>query len=108
MLVGIAGTKVFQRAKERRELRLSEAHEAKIDAEAAQIIANTAVALVQPLQEQISKLDGRVKTLERENLATKSTLRLAIDYIRALRSWIFQHVPDKTPPVPPDALCIQH
>jgi len=107
-MAGIIGTKIFQHGREKRELRLSDAHEAKMDAEAAQILANTAVALVQPLQEHLSKLDARVKTLERENQSTKSTLRLAIDYIRALRSWIFQHVPDKTPPVPPDALCIQH
>ena len=66
----------------------------KIDAEAAQIIASTAVTLVAPLQSQIEALTGRVGHLEAQ-YAT------AVGYIRSLRSWIFTHIPDETPPPPP-------
>jgi hypothetical protein len=76
----------------------------KTDAEAAEVVTRAAVALLAPLQEQVTKLATRVEALEVENTATKSKLQLAILHIRELRSWIDQHIPGKTPPQTPAGL----
>ena len=104
VVLGIVGTKAFDRRRDRQALQNSKSEETKIDAEAAKIIADTAVALVAPLRDEIQALNERVEKLELENRSTKSLLCLAIDYIRALRMWIFEHVPDKVPPPAPDEL----
>lgn len=95
--VGSIVTNVFNRRKVK-------ADAGKIDAEAAQTIATTAVTLVAPLQAQVTDLLDRVETLEAENTTTKSKLQLAIDHIRELRYWIRTHLPDKTPPASPSGL----
>jgi len=84
--------------------RQTEAEAGRIDAEAAQLIAHTAVTLVAPLQAQVEALSARVDHLETQNAETTTKLQIAIDYIRGLRSWIFTHIPDKTPPPTPLAL----
>lgn len=87
-----ANKKVIQRV---------EAEAGKFDAEAVQAITSAAVTLVAPLQTEIRELRERVDALETENGLTNSRLALAIEHIRALRSWIGQHIPDKSPPAPP-------
>jgi len=104
IVMGIVGTKLFERTRSRQEIRVSKASETKIDAEAAKIIAETAMTLVAPLQAQVSDLLVRVGHLEVENTVTKSKLQLAIDHIRELLIFIKNHVPDKTPPTAPDDL----
>lgn len=76
----------------------------KMDIEAAQLLVNTAVTLVAPLQSQITDLSTRVGTLEAENVAAKAHFQLAIAYIRDLWAWIDRHMPGRKPPAPPDAL----
>lgn len=102
--IGVAGKSWFDRSVTVATVKRTEAEDTKIDAEAAQIIANTAVMLVAPLQGQITELTGRVGTLEMENTATKTRLQSAIDHIRQLRLFINKHIPDKTPPQPPSGL----
>lgn len=75
-----------------------------LDASSAKIIAETAVTLVAPLQDQITKLTTRVDLLETENAATKNKLQLAIDYIRELLVFIRNHNPEMTPPTAPRGL----
>jgi hypothetical protein len=87
VVMGVGGTKLLSRKKD--------------SAEAAQIIASTAVLLVEPLQKQITDLTTRMGAVETENNLTKTKLQLAIEHIRALRSWIANHIPDKQPPPPP-------
>lgn len=79
----------------------TEAEAGKFDAEAVQAITTAAVTLLAPLQEEIKELRGRIETLETENGLTNSRLALAIEHIRALRTWISQHIQDKSPPAPP-------
>lgn len=76
----------------------------KIDAEAAQIIANTALSLIAPVEKKVKDLTTRVDELEEENRKTKSKFQVAIDHIRSLYLWIDRHLPDKTPPSLPTAL----
>lgn len=90
IVIGVAGSKFFSRKKD--------------SAEATQIIANTAVFLIEPLRKEIAELTTRVGTLETENTQTKSKLQKAIDHIRELRSWISAQIPDKTPPQAPAEL----
>lgn len=104
VVLGVVGKSWFDRSVTVATVKRTEAEDTKIDAEAAQIIANTAVLLVAPLQTQITELTTRVGSLESENTATKSKLQLAIDHIRALRAWIGTHIPDKMPPQPPPGL----
>ena len=83
-------TKVFERRRDRSQGTL-------LDAEAAQVIANTAVTLVAPLE-------ARVTALEAENLRTKSKLQVAIDHILDVHKWIGEHIPGRQPPQPPSEL----
>lgn len=78
----------------------------KVKADAANVVTQSAVLLLGPLNERIDDLTKRVASLEAEDVKTKSALRTAIDYINQLRSWIAQHVPGKTPPSPPSTLAI--
>lgn len=97
---GAAGsliTKFLGRDKDRAEV-------TNISADTAGVFVDAAVKLIVPLQAEITALTTRVGTLESENTATKTKLQLAIDHIRALRSWISTHISDKTPPQPPSAL----
>lgn len=101
---GSAGTAVFHRRRNRAEV-------SKIDADAAQVIAETAVTLVAPLQAQITALNERVGTLETENESTKAELAahktlfgIALGHIRELHRWIDQHVPGRDRPQPPSEL----
>ncbi|QXN72998.1 minor tail protein [Mycobacterium phage Phillis] len=103
VLAGVLGKGWFDR---RTVATKNPSEETKLDAEAAQIIANTAVALVAPLKTEINELSTRVTTLETENQATTSKLQLAVNHIRTLYSWIYSHIPDKTPPQPPSELGI--
>ena len=104
ILVGILGTTLFARSKSRQELRVSKASETKIDAEAAKILADTAMTLVAPLQAQVTDLILRVSTLEAENAVTRDKLQIAIDHIRELLIFIKNHVPHMTPPTAPNGL----
>lgn len=102
--LGVLITKAFDWQVNRATAGKTEAEETKIDAEAAQVIAETAVILVAPLKAQIDSLTARVGTLEAENTVTKTRLQLAIGHITELRRWIATHIPDKTPPQPPEGL----
>lgn len=106
VLLGVAGKGWFDRTFTVASTNKIVAEDTKIDSEAAQIIANTAVSLVAPLKTQIEELTSRVEALETENTETKTRLQLAISYIRSLRSWIQVHIPDRTPPAPPTGLDI--
>lgn len=77
--------------------RRTRAESGKIDAEAAQIIANAAAALVGPLNERLGQHEQRIQQLEIRD-AEK------LGYIRTLLRWIAEHVPGLTPPEPPDLL----
>ena len=88
------------------ESRRTDAEASKIEADTTQIIVTAATTLVAPLQLELQELRLRIERLEDEDKKNKSTIRLAIDYIRALRSWIFAHVPEKEPPLPPNSLDI--
>jgi len=83
---------------------LNEAQEEKLGADAAAVIANTALQLVAPLQAQVTGLAERVATLETENALTNRRLSLAMEYIQELLGWIKIHVPDRTPPGAPHEL----
>ena len=83
-----------------------QAEEEKLDAEAAHALTQAAVALVAPLQLQITDLLGRVEILENENRETKTLLQKAVDHIRELRRWVHTHMPDRTPPPAPAGLLI--
>ena len=78
----------------------------KIDIDAAQVIAATAVELVAPLKAELADLRGRVGLLEDENAKTMSKLQMAINHIRELLIFIRNHIPDKTPPTAPADLGI--
>lgn len=78
-----------------------EASTPRLDAEAARIIADTAVSLVAPLQHQLTELQTRVSQLEDQHA-------LALGHIRVLYSWIYSHFPDSTPPAPPKELEINY
>lgn len=106
VLLGVVGTKVFDWRVTKKVAHKVGSEAKKFDADAAQVIATTAVTLITPLQEQITKLVVRVETLEIENTQTKTRLQLAIDHIRALRTWIRDHIPDRTPPDAPSELGI--
>lgn len=92
VLAGVFGKGWFDRAVTRGTIKRADSEATKIDADAAKVFTEIAVALVVPLEKRIAKL-------ERENSA-------AFDYIRTLLSWIRTHVPSKTPPPPPEALDI--
>lgn len=97
ILFGVVGTNWYKR-------RIDKATVTKIDADAAHVIANTAVLLVAPLQQQLTDLTGRVKLLETENVDLKTKFQAALEFIRELRIFIHNHVPDKTPPSAPSSL----
>lgn len=101
---GVVVKKVFDRRKDKAAADKVEAEGTKLDADAAQVIANTAVALVAPLQSQITLLTSRVETLESENATTRTQLHIALEYIRELHAWIRIHIPGKKPPRPPKGL----
>ncbi|GAB4584394.1 hypothetical protein [Nocardia sp. IFM 10818] len=84
--------------------RKNRAESTQIDAEAAKIIADTAVVLVAPLRSQVEALTSRVAVLETENRQTKNLLRIALDHIEELHDWIKSHLPGATPPGRPDSL----
>ncbi|OHT67761.1 hypothetical protein [Mycobacteroides chelonae] len=103
-VLGLTINKIFNRKKDGADLEKAASEGTKLDAEAAQIIANTAVALVAPLHSEIQKLNERVDSLEQENASTRSVFHVSIAYIRDLFSWIKVHLPDRNPPKPPLAL----
>lgn len=80
VMLGVGGKWIFDR-------RSSASQTNKVDADAAKVFTEIAVALVGPLETRISKL-------ERENVA-------AFQYIRTLLAWINVEVPHKAPPSPP-------
>lgn len=104
--IGSVATKVLDRSVTRATANRTEAEETKLDADAAQVIAQTAVSLVAPLQTQVDSLRERVMVLEAENNSTKSRLQVAIDHIYELHAWINTHLPQRRPPQPPQALGI--
>lgn len=95
--IGYAGKSWFER-------KVSRVSVKRTDAETSKLYAESAAILVVPLNQRIDDLAVRVKTLEAENATTKTLLRLAIDHILALRIWITEHLPNQTPPSPPEAL----
>ena len=100
VLIGVVGTKMAHRGRERRD-------GAKVEAEATQIVVASALSIIEPLQAQIDRLDRRVKALEVENNSTRAVLRVAVAYIRSLRQWIWAHMPDLNPPDPPPSLNLE-
>ncbi|OBJ41339.1 hypothetical protein A5630_23030 [Mycolicibacterium mucogenicum] len=97
VLAGIVGTKLFERRKDK-------SSGAKLDAEAAQIIAETAASLLVPVKAELAELRGRFDALEADNRVKTTRLDAAVRYIRELLAWITIHVPDKRPPSAPDDL----
>lgn len=77
---------------------------AKIDADAAEVIAKTAVSLVAPLNSQVEDLAKRVGVLEQENEKARTKLQIAVVHIRTLYNWIYTHIHDKQPPEVPEEL----
>lgn len=107
-VLGVTVAKFFEwrvdKKTEKQVAKRAESDAGKVDADAAQVIATTAVTLIAPLQAEIADLRLRMDVLEEENKATKTRLQLAIDYIRELLVFIRNHNPDKTPPTPPRGL----
>lgn len=101
VVLGVAGTKLFDRRKDQATVGKTTSEQNKLDAEAIKTIVDAAVALVAPTKKEMQELRGRVDALEAENASTKYKLSSAFDYIRRLHSWIREHMPDKTPPSPP-------
>lgn len=99
VVAGVLGKSVFDRSRSRSE-------GSKLDADAAKIIAETAVALVAPLKEEIQALNARVDLLEEENTSQLGQLRRSLAYIRDLLLWIKPRVPGEIPPPPPADLAI--
>lgn len=66
-------------------------------AEAVKIITEAAVTLVQPL-------DQRISALEQAKQKSESKLAVALNHIGTLYSWISLHMPNHTPPPPPEEL----
>lgn len=85
---------------------LNEAQEDKVGADAAAVIANTAMTLVAPLQSQVAGLAERVAMLETENALTTRKLAIALAYIQELLMWITDHVPEDDVPRAPVELGI--
>lgn len=104
VIMGAVGVRYMDRHKTRVDTVKAGYEIDKLDAEAAAVIASTAVTLVKPLQQQITELVIRVDTLERENIMTVSKLQVAINHIRDLRAWIGRTVPSKDPPPTPSLL----
>ncbi len=104
VLAGIVGTKLFERRKDKAAAVLSDAQGTKLDAEAAQIIAETAASLLVPVKAELAELRGRFDALEADNRVKTTRLDAAVRYIRELLAWITIHVPDKRPPSAPDDL----
>lgn len=73
-------------------------------AEAVKAISEAAVTLVQPLDNRISELTTRVATLEYAKQKSESKLTVALNHISTLYSWISLHMPNHTPPPPPEEL----
>ncbi|MBM4517682.1 hypothetical protein GS432_21555 [Rhodococcus hoagii] len=84
--------------------RRSQAETGKIDADAAQVIANTAVQLVGPINERMGQLEQRIRALEDENRHERLRGAAKLEYIRVLMRWIAEHLPGRTPPEPPALL----
>ncbi|WP_459962065.1 hypothetical protein [Nocardia sp. IFM 10818] len=104
---GVAGAVVqgwFGRRQSKAAAEKAESESTQIDAEAARIIADTAVVLVAPLRSQVESLTARVNVLESENRNTKNLLRIALDHIEELHEWIKTHMPGATPPSRPTSL----
>ncbi|WP_336881375.1 hypothetical protein [Rhodococcus globerulus] len=60
------------------------------------------LALLDPMRQSISDLNGKVAALETALDDKEDSLRAAIEFIRELLAWIRLHSPDLTPPdVPP-------
>lgn len=85
-VIGVIGTRVFDWGKSRSETKVNNATEGKIDAEAAEIIARAAAALVIPLEAQIKILTCRVDAY--------------VDYIQELHIWIGERIHEVPPPPP--------
>lgn len=102
----VTGSKLLDWRVNRKVAKKTDAEAGKFDAEAVHAITSAAVALVAPLQSEITKLSARVDTLEEENSLATTKLELAIGHIRALLAWISDHLPQKSPPPPPSALGI--
>lgn len=67
------------------------------NADIAKVFVDAATALVAPLE-------ARLSVVEAENGVFKTRLQLAIDHIQELRSWIYTHLPTKSPPPMPTGL----
>ncbi|MGC0364994.1 hypothetical protein ABH922_002978 [Rhodococcus sp. 27YEA15] len=94
---------LLNRRRNRADTSKSESESDKLSAESAQIIANTAVMLVEPLSVRLGSLEQRVRTLEDENERKTKLLDSAIRFIRELLGWIEHHAPGfPPPPIPPD------
>lgn len=77
IVAGVVGKSWFDRGRNTSEV-------TKIDADAAKIIADTAVLLVAPLRDELKNVTERVQ--------------VAIDHIIELRAFIATHLPEKAPP----------
>lgn len=85
VLVGVLGTKLFDRAKDKQSVELSEAQETNLDAQSAKTFAEAAAILVAPLRLEIADLRVRLDGLERENrflrgLLAKHAPNLVLDH----------------------------
>lgn len=97
VVVGVVAAKFMNRSRDEAETR-------QADADKVHSFVESAVLLVAPLQEQITKLTSRVDALETENKETKTKLGSATAYIRTLLTWIGVQVPGQRPPLAPTAL----
>lgn len=94
---GAGVTEFLNRRKSRSEAK-------RLDADAAQSLAEAAVVLVAPLQAQIESLTSRVQTLEEEDRRKTTLFGIAVGHIRDLHAWIDKHMPGNDRPLPPAEL----
>lgn len=85
-IIGVIGTRVFDWGKYRSETKVNRSTGTKLDAEATEVIARTAAALVIPLERQITYLNKRLDAY--------------IDYIQELHIWIGERIHEIPPPPP--------
>ena len=76
-----------------------------LNAQAVALVENQFNYLVKPLQDELGRVNVKVKELETEVKTRKAKYTLSIAHFVALYAWIKTHVPgEKLPPPPPDLL----
>ena len=110
ILFGGGGVAAIMKARSDKKIGVAQADVAEDDSIAARwerIIKAQTESLVGPLQARLADVEGKVRALEEELVATRTKYWRAVKYIRNLMTWITVHIPaddSKTPPAPPTEL----